>query len=195
MAIAFFGLDTTPPSSTAAQLAAAEPPPPTPTAADHRRPRQLAAAGRGVPGHLHGQRLEHRPDRGDHHHQHRHTADQRLVAGVHPARADRPSPPAGTPPTRPTSGQVTARNAVLQRRDRRRAPRSGHRLPGHPHRQHRQARVVHPQRQRPAPSPDTDRSETAGRGLRPRPAVFHGPTPEARTRRAGGQPCGAGGHR
>ena len=98
MAIAFFGLNDPDPADDARR--------PTPPADTRRRPPaadepadHAAAVGR-LPGHLHGQRLEHRPDREHHHHQHRH--DRRSTAGrwSSPCPAGRPSPPAGTPPTR-----------------------------------------------------------------------------------------------
>ena len=107
-AIRFFGLDaaTHRHPRPAADLAAHHPRPTPPTTAT---PTTLHAradhAGGPLPGRLHRQRLEHRPDRGDHDHQHRQHGGQRVGAGVHPARPGRPSPPAGTPPTRRPAGR------------------------------------------------------------------------------------------
>lgn len=50
----------------------------------------LPHPGRLLQGDQLGQRLEHRPDRGHHPHQHRLDHDQRLVPGLHPARSTRP---------------------------------------------------------------------------------------------------------
>ena len=88
MAIAFFGLNTSGPAT-----------------AD--RPAADQAARASVE--LHGERVEHRPDRAGHDHQHRHGRDQRLVAGVHPARRADHHLGLERRPTHRASGQVTAR--------------------------------------------------------------------------------------
>ena len=81
----------------------------------------------------------------DHHHQHRHRRRQRLVAGVHPAgRTDHHLGLERHLLADQRAGDGAQHD--LQRHHRAQRVRQ-HRLPGHPHRQHRQAAVVHPQRQ------------------------------------------------
>ena len=130
--------------------------PPTADPPPSRRP--VATAARRPPvgacrGHLHRERLEHRAHREHHHHQHRHHADQRLDAGLHPARrTDHHLRLERHLLARPAA-QVTARNVSYNGDDR--ARRLGrHRLPGHPHRQHRQAGRRSPSTAPPARSPE-----------------------------------------
>ena len=91
-AIAFFGLNAptarqpTPARPRPARHHPAGPTPPPTRRPPPSPPAATPAGGRRLPGHRHGQRLEHRPDREHHHHQHRRRGDQRLDAGLHPAR-------------------------------------------------------------------------------------------------------------
>ena len=98
-AIAFFGLTTARPRRRPARRHPARPPPDQPATVQPATVEPAAWSGACRVSST-DQRVEHRPDREHHHHEHRQLARSTAGPWSSPCPAARPSPRAGTPPTR-----------------------------------------------------------------------------------------------